>query len=162
MNMYAEIFQALNTAKIKYLIVGGVAVNLHGYVRYTSDIDILLELDEKNLEKMDKLMKKMGYISRIPVEVQELRDKKKLANWVKEKGMKAYTFVSNTRLQLDIDILVEDSLKFKKHDKEKKILHAWDIDLPTISIDYLITMKRAANRKQDITDLEALLLLKES
>ena len=51
MNIYAEIFKAFNNAKIEYLIVGGVAVNLYGYNRFTGDIDILLALDKINLEK---------------------------------------------------------------------------------------------------------------
>lgn len=47
MNIYAEIFKAFNDAKIAYLIIGGVAVNLYGYNRFTGDIDILLALDKK-------------------------------------------------------------------------------------------------------------------
>lgn len=158
--MFVEIFAALNKARIKYLVVGGVAVNLYGFMRYTGDIDILLELDQKNLEKIDKLMKKMGYISRIPVQIQELRDEKKLEQWIKEKGMKAYTYLNNKRLGPDIDILVEDSLKFQKHEKEKNVMRTWNIRIPVISYEYLIKMKKAANRPDDLRDLEALMEIK--
>lgn len=53
MNPYAEIFSVFQEAKIKYLLVGGVAVNLYGYSRFTGDIDILAE---ESL-KFDKLYK---------------------------------------------------------------------------------------------------------
>lgn len=160
MNMFVDIFAALNKARIKYLVVGGVAVNLYGFIRYTGDIDILLELDEKNLLKMDKLMEEMGYIARIPVQIQELRDIKKLQQWIEEKGMKAYTYLNNKRMSPDIDILVEDSMKFKKHSKEKKVMRAWNIHVPVISYEYLIKMKERANREDDRRDLRALMAIK--
>lgn len=160
MNIYAEIFQAFNSSKIEYLIVGGVAVNLYGYNRFTGDIDILLALDESNLAKMDKLMQKMGYTPRLPVEIHELRDTKKLKKWIKEKGLKAYTFINNLRPQLDIDILVEESLTFEKQFKKRTKIKVWDISLPVISLENLISMKKKANRQKDIEDIEALLELK--
>lgn len=160
MNIYAEIFKAFNEANIEYLIVGGVAVNLYGYNRFTGDIDILLALDKNNLEKMDILMQKMGYIPRLPVEIQELYDTKKLKQWIKEKGLKAYTFINNQKPQLDIDILVEESLVFKKQYTKRTKIEVWDIQLPVISLENLINMKKKANRQKDLEDIKALLELK--
>ena len=42
------IVRALNEAEVQYLIVGGLAVNAHGYVRLTRDIDIVLALESEN------------------------------------------------------------------------------------------------------------------
>ena len=70
MNPYRELFTALNDAEIRYLIVGGVAVNLHGYRRFTGDIDIVLALDPENLEKVTTLMHNFGYIERLPIMLQ--------------------------------------------------------------------------------------------
>ena len=160
MNIYAEIFKAFNNAKIEYLIVGGVAVNLYGYNRFTGDIDILLALDKKNLEKMDKLMKKLGYTPRPPVEIHELTDTSKLKTWIKGKGLKAYTFINSRRPQMDIDILVEESLVFGKQYSKKTKIKVWDIMLPVISLQNLINMKKKTNRQKDMEDVKALLELK--
>lgn len=62
MNLYKKIFKELEDAKIQYLIVGDVAVNLYGYSRFTGDIDILLALTPTNLSKMQKLMHNLGYV----------------------------------------------------------------------------------------------------
>ena len=35
---YKEVFEALNTNQVQYLVVGGVALNLHGYPRMTYDL----------------------------------------------------------------------------------------------------------------------------
>ena len=42
------ILRALNDANVRYLIVGGLAVVAHGYVRYTADVDIVLDLEREN------------------------------------------------------------------------------------------------------------------
>lgn len=161
MNLYKKIFSKLEKANIKYLIVGGVAVNLYGYNRFTGDIDIIITLDDENLDKLDKLMHKLGYIERQPINIKELGDPKKLKEFIKKKGLKAFTFISNDNPQLDLDIIVEESMDFDKYSKKKKIIKVWDIKLPVCHIDDLIKMKKAANRDKDLIDLEALLSLKD-
>lgn len=160
MNPYEEIFEAFQETDIKYLIIGGVAVNLYGYNRFTGDIDILLTLDKENLEKMDKLMKKLGYVPRLPVEVKDLGDKKQVEQWMKEKNLKAYTFLAGKEYQLDIDIIIEQSTEFSELDKKKNIIEVWGMNIPVISIDDLIEMKKTANRDQDLIDIKRLLELK--
>ncbi len=59
MNVYKQIFEAFNKSGINYVIVGGIAVNLHGYSRFTGDLDILLLLNNSNLQKMHTLMQKL-------------------------------------------------------------------------------------------------------
>ena len=43
-----DIVRALNLAAVRYLIVGGIAVNVHGYLRHTKDVDLVIALDEPN------------------------------------------------------------------------------------------------------------------
>lgn len=161
MNVYQKIFKALETADIQYLIVGGVAVNLYGYARFTGDIDILLMLDLKNLAKMEKIMNNLGYVSRLPVPIHELGDKAKLKSFIKHKGLKAYTFISSSHPQLDIDIIVQESTRFVSFYKKKSIIKVWSMSLPVISINDLISMKKKANRQKDILDIEKLIKLKD-
>lgn len=160
MNPYKKIFSAFQKAGVEYLVVGGVAVNLYGYSRFTGDIDILLTLDISNLSKMQKVMEKLGYVERLPVRLHELNDKKKVKKWLKEKGMTAYTFISDRKPQLDIDILAGYSLDFKKFYKKRTTIEAWGIHLPVISFNDLIMMKKQAGRDKDLLDLQALLELK--
>jgi hypothetical protein len=161
MNLYKKLFKNLDEAKVKYLIVGGVAVNLYGYPRFTGDVDVLLALSPANLKKMDQLMQDLGYIGRIPVSVKELGDKKKLNEFINKKRLKAYTYVSDNEPQLDIDIIVKESMDFSEFDKRKTVVEVWDMKLPVVNIDDLIKMKKKANRGKDNLDLEALLKLKE-
>lgn len=46
---YLDLFRALEAKQVRYLLVGGVAMNLHGVPRMTMDVDIVLAMDEPNL-----------------------------------------------------------------------------------------------------------------
>ena len=160
MNPYKKIFSELQKSGVKYLVVGGVAVNLYGYSRLTGDIDILLMLNPVNLLKMERIMKHLGYVERLPVKLYELRNKNRVKKWLKEKGMTAYTFISSKKPQLDIDILAGHSLDFNKYYKKRTVIEAWGIRLPIIACNDLMVMKKKAGREKDLLDLKALLELK--
>jgi len=147
MDSYKPIFQALHDAQLKYLVVGGIAVNLHGYPRFTGDVDILLALDHDNLRKMHDLMEKMHYERRVPVDIQDLDDEAKVREWMETKNLSAYTFVNPTHPQFSIDIIVGDSLKFGEYDGRKMLVEMWDLSIPVVSIDDLIAMKRKIDRE---------------
>ena len=53
---YLELFSKLEQFKVRYLICGGLAVNIYGIPRMTADIDLLLDFTEKNVT--DFLFKK--------------------------------------------------------------------------------------------------------
>lgn len=160
MNLFRKIFKALNNEKIKYLVVGGIAVNLHGYIRFTGDLDILLLLEKNNLAKMGKAMKKLGYTERLPVSISALSDQKTVKKWLKEKNMKAFSFFPPKSSPLQIDIIIEESLKFNNFLKKKSLKKISGVTIPIVSIEDLIKMKRRADRVQDAIDLEALIKLK--
>ncbi|MBM3231746.1 nucleotidyl transferase AbiEii/AbiGii toxin family protein [Candidatus Peregrinibacteria bacterium] len=159
-NPYRELFQAMNEADIQYLVVGGVAVNLHGYSRFTGDLDILLALNTSNLDRLALLMEREGFIQRLPVDVQLLSDRKQVQQWIVDKGITAYTFIDPKLPQFSMDIIIGESLDFESYDRKRLVLDVGDLPIPVVSIDDLIGMKQRANRKKDIEDVAALLELK--
>lgn len=160
MNPYGKIFKALNDAQVRYIVVGGVAMNLLGYPRFTGDIDILLALDPGNLKRMAGKMKEMGYAQRLPVSIDELSDEKKILAMMQEKGLVAYTFMNAREPQFSIDVIVGTSLKFADYERDRTLVKAWDVTIPVVSIDDLIGMKKESDRKKDAEDVVALIELK--
>ncbi len=156
MNLFEKVFRELNKAKVKYLVVGGVAVNLYGYLRFTADLDLLVLLDENNLRKIDAVMGKMKYSERLPVSIMDLKNQKQVTKWLKEKNMKAYTFNPPKNNPLQIDIVIEESLKFAEFFKRKKIKSMSGLRIPVVSIKDIIGMKKRAKRDKDMLDLEVL------
>ena len=161
MNIFEQIFRELNKIKVQYLVVGGVAVNLHGFGRFTADLDLLILLEEENLKKIQKVMKLMGYSERLPISVMELSDHKKVKAWQSKKNLKAYTFNPPRTGLLQVDIVIDESLKFKKLAEHKVVKYIHKIRIPVVSIQDLILMKKKANRTQDTEDVKALLELKK-
>ncbi len=145
---------------MQYLIVGGVAVNLHGYPRFTNDIDILLALDHENLAKMARIMESLGYQQRLPISIQELGDTQKVQTFIKEKGLVAYSFIHAKEPQFNVDVLVSESMEFEKFSSHVMHAEIWGLTIPVISIDDLISMKQNSDREKDMQDVVALLELK--
>ncbi|HEX2251636.1 MAG TPA: hypothetical protein VHQ65_00040 [Thermoanaerobaculia bacterium] len=56
-----QVLKALGRAEVRYLVVGGVAVVLHGYLRATADLDLLLALDEVNVRRAVSALEALGY-----------------------------------------------------------------------------------------------------
>jgi hypothetical protein len=86
---YEDVFRELNKEKIKYLVVGGIALNLHGIPRMTADLDSMLDFDEENLENFVGLMKGLGYLPKVPVRLKDFC-KKEIREKMKKKGFKYY------------------------------------------------------------------------
>lgn len=161
MNIFERVFQALNEAKVKYLVVGGVAVNLHGYARFTGDLDLVLLLEENNLVQMKSVMDKLGYKERLPISVLSLSNETHVQEWLDEKNMKAFSFMPAKDNPLQIDIIIEESLQFDQLRKNQIMKRISDVSIPVISMPDLVQMKKKANRAQDLMDLEALIQLKD-
>jgi predicted nucleotidyltransferase len=153
---YLGIFRELNNKKIKYIVVGGMAVNFLGVPRATYDIDLLLYLEDKNLKKFLNLLKQWDFKPRVPVDIMDFADKKKRDDWIKNKNMKAFNLINPDWAIREIDIIIDTPVDYKKAIKSVKNIKFYNVVVPTISIDNLILMKSKSNRDQDKADIRNL------
>ena len=158
---YKKIFKGLNKAKIDYLVVGGLAVNFHGIPRMTYDLDLMLLLESDNILKMVAKLTKWGYRSRAPVDPQGLADEATRKSWIVEKGMKAFSFSSPSSPIGEIDLVVEVPIPYDQLKARAVVIPLEDEGIPVISLDDLITVKKAAGRHQDLMDIEHLQKIRE-
>ncbi|MBN1521802.1 MAG: hypothetical protein JW928_04650 [Candidatus Aureabacteria bacterium] len=159
MMIYEDIFRAFKKERIKYVIVGGIAVNLLGFVRSTADLDILVEMTDANLKKIIKILKRKKYYARIPVDPLGLIDEKTRKDWVKNKHMKALNFYKKNSLE-GIDIVFNTPVSYMEARKTAKRIKIDDLIIPVISIDNLIKMKKASSRNIDKIDIQELKKIK--
>ncbi len=158
---YERIFRELAEQKIRYLVIGGIAVNIHGYSRATGDLDIMLSFEKENLERFIELIATLGFVPKIPVKIEELKDPEKVEAWKKEKHLKVFS-VYNPQNELEhIDIMVENYIDFGSAYDNREVVTAKGIEISVISIDDLIELKRIAGRKRDEIDIKALQKIKE-
>jgi predicted nucleotidyltransferase len=160
MIFYEEIFRAFQKQKVKYVLVGGIAVNLLGSMRSTVDLDILVEMSEDNLKKIIEILKNQGYLVKQPVDPINILDRKTREDWIKKKHMKALNFYKEGELK-EVDIIIESPVSFKEAEKDVIRIKIDDLTLPVISIDKVIEMKRKTGRAVDKLDIEELTKIKK-
>src|SRR5688572_1675547 len=154
---FTEIAVALDNAGVRYLIAGGLAVNAHGYLRYTKDVDIVLQLVPDNIERAFTALKTLGYRPNVPVLSSQFADAKTRQSWITDKNMMVLQFWSDLHLETPIDVFVTEPFAF---DEEYiaaliKSLHG-STNVRFVRIETLLKMKELAGRAQDLADMEQL------
>jgi hypothetical protein len=84
------IVKALQDQGARYLIVGGLAVVHHGYLRFTADVDIVLDMDQANIARAIRAFTSLGYRPRVPVPFAQYADPQARAMWAREKNLKVF------------------------------------------------------------------------
>jgi len=152
--------RALNQGEVRYLIVGGVAVNSHGYGRNTYDIDLVIQLEKNNIEKGFAALASAGWYPSIPVGSNEFADKETRESWIRDKGMIVLKMWSDLHAETPVDIFVREPFDFDS----EYALALWqelaeNLRVPILRIETLLQMKREAARPKDLADLDELNLL---
>lgn len=107
-----SILDALNLAHVRYLVVGGVAVVLHGYLRTTADLDLIIQLDRDNVLRVIRALQEHQYRPRAPVAAEEFAEQQVREQWIREKGLAVFTLWSPAHPTLEIDLFVSEPFDF--------------------------------------------------
>ncbi len=159
--VYEDIFGALYEEGVKYLVVGGMAVNLYGYARMTVDLDIMVDLEEENVKRLIKAMERVNCRPRVPVKPIEFASSEKREEWIKEKGAVVFTFIDLSDPIKHIDIFLKNPVDFEKSYQSRTLIHLKDIPVSLVAIDDLIELKRLSGRPRDLEDIHHLNMIKE-
>lgn len=139
------IINALNGAGVRYLVAGGVAVNAHGFLRATKDVDIVIQLTATNIEAALRALESIDYR---PAQRE---------TWRREKQMLVLKMWSDSHRETPIDIFVYEPFDFDlEYERALSELDEGDIPARFVSIPALVGMKREAGRAQDLIDIEKL------
>lgn len=153
---FIDLLKNIEHSHIRYLVVGGIAVNLHGIERATKDLDLVVYLERKNLIRFLDLMTHLGFRPKVPVKAVEFADPKKRNEWIKNKNMIVFSFYHERDLMKVIDVFVYHPLPFGPMYKKRELIPLGDCKIPVISIPDLIKLKNKAGRLQDRSDIRAL------
>ena len=147
---FTSLIEQLTKNKINYLVVGGYAVNFHGYSRNTVDIDLVIKFTLKNLKKIEKILNDFGLVSRLPVNaisVYKFREE-----YIKNKNLIAWNFYAETNPTSQVDILINCDVN--DFDMEKFLVGK--LIVKVISKEDLIKMKKISGRNKDLLDIKEL------
>jgi hypothetical protein len=156
------ILRALNEAQVRYLIVGGLAVVAHGYVRATVDVDIVLNLEPDNVLKAMAALKAINYQPLLPVDPGQFADERTRQMWREEKNMIVFQMRNPARESTRLDIFVQEPFPFEREFAQAKWENVAGIPSPVLGLEQLLRMKRESGRPQDLADIDQLQLIMEN
>ena len=159
---YVELFRQLETDKVRYMVVGGLAMNLLGVPRSTMDVDLVLALDAENLRHFLEAARHLRLSPVAPVQLDEFLDPEKRRLWRKQKNMLAFALRSPQLEAPTVDILIDPPVDIEAALKRVEYRMVQDLRLPVMSVRDMITLKEQAGRQQDIADIEHLHRLAET
>jgi len=137
----------LNKNRIPYLVIGGIAVNLHGLIRLTRDLDLMIDLTKKHLEKFINVMGSLDYSTSVPK-----------YKWPK---LTAIAFEHKGDPTKRVDIFLKNPMDFKRAHKRRKVFTVEGIRISCISLNDLIRLKSKVDRVRDWIDVGSLKRMKD-
>lgn len=162
MIIYEKILREFQKQNVRYVIVGGIAVNLLGGLRTTADLDILVDMTDENLKKIVKIMKRLGFGIKQPVDPMGIADRKIRKDWIQHKHMKAFNFYKDQKKGWqEVDIIIDSPVSYQKAQRDAIMIKNKGLRLPVISIRNLISMKKKAHRNIDRIDIEELKMIEK-
>ncbi len=152
-----KVFRALHEANARYLVVGGLAVVAHGYVRLTQDLDLVFDLQSDTLAGTLEALRGLGYRPSAPVGLQDFADPVSRSDWIANKNMQVFNLISEELPDLAIDVFVKEPFDFAVEFEKAGIKEiASGVAARVVDVQSLIEMKNAVGRDQDRIDVAKL------
>lgn len=145
-----DVVRALRGSEVRFAIAGGYAVALHGAVRGTVDLDVVLALDEANYAAAEEALTGIGLSSRLPVTAREVFHFRR--EYIENRNLIAWSFCDPK----DPSRLVDVVITFDKKRVPTKLVTVRGEPVPVLSKSALIRMKEGTGRPQDAEDVRAL------
>jgi hypothetical protein len=142
---------------VRYLVVGGVAVNAHGHLRLTNDLDLVIRLDPSNVRETFAALAALGYRPTVPVRAEQFADPVQREAWIRDKGMQVLSFWSEEHKDTAVDLFVTQPFDFdEEHASAFTSELAPGLVVQFVRLEALIRMKEIAGRPRDRDDAEHL------
>lgn len=162
MRVFHDILGALERNGVRYVLVGGVAVVMHGFARFTKDLDLVVDLAPDEARRAIQTLLDCGLSPRVPVNALDFADPARRNEWIAEKNMLVFQMVDEHDLRRNVDIFVSQPIGFEEMWQSSTVVFVDGVGIRVASIDHLIELKRQAARPQDLIDIEHLERLKKA
>lgn len=136
----------LSRAEVRYLVVGGVACVLNGFVRTTEDVDLLVDAAPDNVARLLSALATIGEGHARELRVEDFADEEGAIRLIEDFPIYLFTRMGGRRYA--------DMLRYRR-------IHGGGVPIPYVDVEGLILLKSGSRRPQDQTDVEALRRLRQ-
>ena len=127
------------------IMVGGGAVNFHGYQRHSADVDFWLEITEKNLDRLKGVFQELGYeLEEWPIEVRK-----------QQQNISVKFSPADLNLELITNFSTTTSFE-KAFENSRKVITDEGLEWNVLSLEDLIHSKIKSGRPKDLLDVQEL------
>jgi hypothetical protein len=139
---FKEFLKLLNSNRVEYLLIGGYAVGIYGYVRATNDLDIWIDRSADNAAKIERTLREFGFAA---------------AGLTADLFLEPNNVVRMGVTPIRIEVLTSISgVEFGLCYGEKEMIQIEGLVVPVISLARLRENKAASGRAKDLADIENL------
>ncbi len=139
---FREFIESLNYNQVRYLVIGGYAVALHGHPRYTKDMDVWIEMSAENAIKVIKALEQFG-LGSLGLQVSDFMEPEQVIQ------------LGYPPVRIDL-ITTPSGVEFETCYVSKVEVEMEGVVVNFIDLENLKKNKRATGRLQDLADLENL------
>jgi hypothetical protein len=156
---YLDLFGCLHRHNVRYLLAGGLAMNLHGVPRTTMDVDLVLALDEHNVGVFIECARELALKPQAPVPLESLQDPDARRSWIEQKHLIAFALAGAPGTPT-VDVLLKHVLDFDRAFSEALVQEVENVPIRIASLEDMIRLKQDTGRRQDEDDVAHLLRIK--
>jgi hypothetical protein len=138
--IYSDVLKQLERDKVRYVVVSGVAVVLHGYVRPIADLDIVIDRSVDEAQRAMSTLTASGFVPSIPLTLNLLTVLRMF-----------------DRLNREVDVFVRYHIPFEELWSASEMVCVNDNRVRVASLEHVLRVKRLMHRPYDLQDIEGLL-----
>lgn len=147
---FLRVIDALEKANVRYAVAGGYALSLHGVVRGTVDIDIVIRTDRSEYRMTQDALATIGLRPKLPIDAEEVFNFRE--EYIRNRNLIAWSFCNPDFPSEIVDVVITHDLS----NMRTITVPFRGRNICLLSMDELIAMKKGSPRPQDAEDARAL------
>ena len=159
---YLDLFRTLHQHHVEYVLIGGLAVALHGVERTTMDIDVCVVVSPDNLSRLVAAAQELQLTPTLPVPLSSLTHIELLKDWHAQRNLLAFALRSPDLVGVTVDVLLFPPVAPQDLCSRALTIDVAGVPVRLAQINDLITLKQHAGRPIDLSDIEHLKRLSDT
>jgi hypothetical protein len=137
MDFLLDLLRALDLAGVRAVVVGGVAVVLHGHPRLTVDLDLVLDLSDENVMKALAVLGAQGLVPRLPVPAEQFADAAARDRWRRDRELVVFSLHDPANPLREVDLFAHPPIPFEELWAASRLVTVADVPVRVAAIEHV-------------------------
>ena len=133
---FIGLFALLAAARVRFVLVGGLALVLHGLDRLTADVDLVIDLSAESAQAAVRALTAAGYRPLAPVDPTALADPGQRREWQALHNMQVFSFWDSSNTRPTVDIMLSPEVPFEELWAAAAVMNLGDCEVRVASLEH--------------------------